>query len=70
MLAVVTIRMWKSQPAPWVSVFRDSIARGSVLTVPWAMWGDLNTTVVVRLTSYKEYRHVGNTICKTTYQRR
>lgn len=38
MLAVVTIRMWKSQPAPWVSVFRDSIARGSVLTVPWAMW--------------------------------
>lgn len=38
MLAVVTIRMWKSQPAPWGSVFRDSIARVSVLTVAWAMW--------------------------------
>lgn len=38
MLAVVTIRMWKSQPAQWVSVFRDSIARVSVLTVAWAMW--------------------------------
>jgi hypothetical protein len=38
MLAVVTIRMWKSQPAQWVSVFRASIARVSVLTVAWAMW--------------------------------
>ena len=38
MLAVVTIRMWKSQPAQWVSVFRNSIARVSVLTVAWAMW--------------------------------
>ena len=38
MLAVVTIRMWKSQPAQWVSVFRVSIARVSVQTVAWAMW--------------------------------
>ena len=38
MLAVVTIRMWKSQSAQWVSVFRASIARVSVLTVAWAMW--------------------------------
>ena len=38
MLAVVTIRMWKSQPAQWVSVFRASIARVSVQTVAWAMW--------------------------------
>jgi hypothetical protein len=38
MLAVVGIRQWRGRSDPWVYIFRESIARVSVLAVAWALW--------------------------------
>jgi hypothetical protein len=38
MLAVVGSRQWRGRSAPWVCIFRESIARVSVLAVAWALW--------------------------------
>jgi len=38
MLAVVGFRQWRSRSEPWVFIFRESIARVSVLAVAWALW--------------------------------
>ena len=38
MLAVVGIRQWRGRSDPWVHIFRESIARVSVLAVAWALW--------------------------------
>jgi hypothetical protein len=38
MLAVVGIRQWRGRSDPWVFIFRESIARVSVLAVAWALW--------------------------------
>lgn len=38
MLAVVGFRQWKGRSDPWVYIFRESIARVSVLAVAWALW--------------------------------
>lgn len=38
MLAVVGIRQWRGRSDSWVHIFRESIARVSVLAVAWALW--------------------------------
>jgi hypothetical protein len=38
MLAVVGFRQWRGRSEPWVYIFRESIARVSVLAVVWALW--------------------------------
>ena len=38
MFAVVGIRQWRGRSDPWVYVFRESIARVSVLAAAWALW--------------------------------
>ena len=38
MLVVVGIRLWRARLEPWVYVFRESIARVSVLAVAWVLW--------------------------------
>ncbi len=38
MLLVITIRLWRVPPDRWVQVFRESIARISVLAVVWGLW--------------------------------
>ena len=38
MLTVVVIRLWKVRSAQWVHVFRESVARVSVLAGAWALW--------------------------------
>lgn len=38
MLAVVGIRLWRGRLDPWVYIFRESIARVSVLAVAWVLW--------------------------------
>ena len=38
MLSVIAIRLWRVPPDRWVQVFRESIARISVLAVVWGLW--------------------------------
>jgi hypothetical protein len=38
MLVVVGVRLWRGRSTPWVYIFRESIARVSVLAVVWALW--------------------------------
>jgi len=38
MLAVVGIRLWRGRLDSWVYIFRESVARVSVLAVAWALW--------------------------------
>ena len=38
MLSIVWIQLYRSRAETWVQVFRESIARVSILTVIWAFW--------------------------------
>lgn len=38
MLAGIGIRQWRGRSNPWAYVFRESIARVSVLALAWALW--------------------------------
>jgi hypothetical protein len=38
MLAVVGFRQWRGRSDRWIYIFRESIARVSVLAVAWALW--------------------------------
>jgi len=38
MLAAVVIPLWKTRSEQWISAFRESIARVSILAVAWALW--------------------------------
>ena len=37
-LAVIVIQTWRTPSEQWISTFRESIARVSVLAVAWALW--------------------------------
>ena len=38
MLVVVGSQLWRRRSDPWVDIFRESIARVSLLAVAWALW--------------------------------
>ena len=38
MLAAITFRLWRVRSDRWIQVFRESIARISVLAVVWGLW--------------------------------
>ncbi len=38
MLGMVVIQLWRGRMGQWVQIFRDSIARVTVLPVVWALW--------------------------------